>query len=178
MVFSDPIPQLVVDLAGELRRRALKLATIESCTGGLLGAAITSLAGVSDAYVGGFVTYSNGLKNSCVGVSAAMLELHGAVSPEVAIAMVRGGCARTAADIGISVTGVAGPSGGTPAKPVGTVWIAVAAGDRLTDTRRFLFPGDRHEVRRLTVIAALRQAIAALGDESGQLEHEQERWNA
>ena len=123
--------------------RNLKLATAESCTGGLIAYAVTEVAGSSDYFVGGIVSYSNELKEAELGVDAATLEHHGAVSAQTAVAMAQGARARYGADVAVSVTGMAGPGGGSPSKPVGLTYIAVAdeAGH---DVRRFVWDGDRH----------------------------------
>lgn len=172
MEFPSPIPDLVERLATALRADSLVLATVESCTGGLLGGAITTLAGSSDFYAGGFVTYTNALKQSCVGVRQSTLDQFGAVSTQTALEMAVGGAARTGADLAISITGIAGPGGGSEQKPVGTVWICVASNDGQADTRRFLFPGDRAAVRAQSVAAALSMAIQRLCNHAEALEHE------
>jgi PncC family amidohydrolase len=120
----------------------VRLATIESCTGGLVGHLITETPGSSAYYVGGFVTYSDQLKRDLVGVPAEVLAAHGAVSAQTAIAMAVGGRARTGADLGGSVTGIAGPDGGSDQKPVGLTYVAVADGQG-TEVRRHLWSGSR-----------------------------------
>lgn len=121
---------------------AITVATAESCTGGLVAHAITSQSGSSGYYVGGVVSYSNEVKSITLGVPTEVLAAHGAVSAQVAVAMAAGVRERLGAVLGVGVTGVAGPDGGTPDKPVGLVYIAVADGAG-TDVRRFLWPGDR-----------------------------------
>jgi nicotinamide-nucleotide amidase len=141
-----------------LRERDETLAVIESCTGGLLGATLTEVAGSSDVFLGGWITYSNAMKQGEVSVPGATLAEHGAVSEETARAMALGGLFQSAADHAIAITGVAGPGGGTDEKPVGTVWIAHAWSTddgRGVDARRFVFPGDRERVRIRSVRAAL-----------------------
>jgi len=138
------------------------LATAESCTGGLLGARVTDVAGSSAWYAGGFVTYENARKVADLGVRAETLRDHGAVSHETAIEMVRGALGRTGAGLAISTTGVAGPSGGSEAKPVGTVYIAVAERNGSVSSRRFHFPGDRATIRSRTAHLALACARFAL----------------
>ncbi len=144
--------------AGELLSAAgLRLATAESCTGGLLGAMIVDTAGCSAYYAGGFVTYSDTLKESCLGVEGALLARHGAVSGPVAAAMARGALERTGAGVSLAITGVAGPDG-SAAKPPGTVFVAVGRqrGDGVeARVRRFAFPGDRGAVRDLSARSAL-----------------------
>ncbi|MEX0876446.1 MAG: CinA family protein [Phycisphaerales bacterium] len=177
MRFPDPIPQLVDRLASDLCDRGLRVVTVESCTGGLLGGAFTSHAGISDGYIGGFITYSNDLKIKCVGVSEETLERWGAVSGHTAIEMAEGGREHTGADLAIAITGIAGPDGGSEEKPVGTVWIAVASTE-WNDCRRFLFPGDRHEVRERSVAASLKLAIQAIRGDREPLDHEQQSQSA
>ncbi len=146
------------------RRKKLTIATAESCTGGLVAGALTEIAGSSDVVDRGFVTYSNAAKHAMLGVTAATLETHGAVSRETAEAMARGAIARSDASLAIAITGIAGPSGGTPTKPVGLVHFAAAARDGrlLHEEKRY---GDigRGEVRRRSVL----QALAMLGTLAG-----------
>jgi nicotinamide-nucleotide amidase len=165
-------------LAERLRSSASTITTIESCTGGLVGAAITALPGSSVYYPGGFVTYSNALKQDLVGVSNNTLDAYGAVSPLAAIEMARGGQSRMGTDYAIAITGIAGPDGGTELKPVGTVWICVAGPDKQLDCRRFVFPGDRGTVRHLSCLAALEMATQMLGGTPERLTHEYERTQA
>jgi len=138
--------------------RGLTLATAESCTGGLIAAALTAIAGSSSVVTGGFVTYSNAMKTSMVGVPDAMLAASGAVSAEVAQAMAEGALRGTGADIALSCTGIAGPSGATPTKPVGLVFIGCARQGGATRVARHVFPGDRAAVRAATVAAAFAMA--------------------
>jgi nicotinamide-nucleotide amidase len=149
-------------LAAVLKARSWMLASAESCTGGLIAAACTSLAGSSDWFERGFVTYSNAAKTEMLGVSAALMEQHGAVSAEVARAMADGALARSTARIAVAVTGIAGPTGGTPAKPVGTVWLAIARHGATTSAELLQLRGDRAAVRQQTVEHALRALNAAL----------------
>ena len=122
--------------------RGLTLATAESCTGGLIGHVLTEISGSSDYYVGGIVSYSNGLKEHELGVDRDTLERHGAVSAQTCVAMAEGARQRYGADVAVAVTGIAGPDGGTDAKPVGLTYVGVAdaAGH---DVRRFVWNGDR-----------------------------------
>lgn len=143
-----------VALAG-LRSRGMMAATAESCTGGLIAAALTEVAGSSDVVDRGFVTYSNGAKTAMLGVPAALIEAHGAVSEAVVRAMAEGALARSEAGVAVAVTGVAGPGGGSAEKPVGTVWFGLAQAGG-TRAERQVFPGDRSAVRRATVLRALR----------------------
>jgi nicotinamide-nucleotide amidase len=145
-----PIEALVLEL---YRERGWTLATAESCTGGLVAARLTSVAGSSDVFLGGVVAYSNGLKLSELAVPAEVLETYGAVSAETAAAMAAGARARLGADVAVAVTGVAGPGGGTPEKPVGLVYVH-AEGPEGGEGLEFALPGDRATVRlRATVMA-------------------------
>jgi nicotinamide-nucleotide amidase len=153
-LFSEDGSTVDQQVAALLRSTGSTLATAESCTGGLLAARITDLAGASDYYLGGVVVYANAAKVALAGVSAAEIEQHGAVSPEVALALAEGARARLGASIGVGITGVAGPGGGTPEKPVGLVWISVAAEGAEPTTRSVQLPGSRADVRdRATSIA-------------------------
>jgi nicotinamide-nucleotide amidase len=143
-------------LLAAMEARGLTLATAESCTGGLIAAALTAIAGSSAVVVGGFVAYSNAMKTRMVGVPAALLESVGAVSAEVARAMAEGAVRETGADLALSCTGIAGPGGATPAKPVGLVFVGAARrAGAATEVERHVFPGDRAAVRAATVDAAL-----------------------
>jgi nicotinamide-nucleotide amidase len=153
-VFADderPLSEIVLDL---LREHGWTAATAESCTGGMVAGRLTDIAGSSEAFAGGVVAYSNELKMSLLGVPAELLEAHGAVSAEVAEAMAEGARERLGADVAVSVTGVAGPGGGTEEKPVGLVYLHVAspAGG---EGRRMEWPGDRGIVRARATVAAL-----------------------
>jgi PncC family amidohydrolase len=156
-VAEDPHADLA-DLAVRLGARcvalALRVATVESCTGGLVGHLITEVPGSSAYFVGGFVTYSDGLKRQAVGVPDEVLVAHGAVSAQVALAMATGGREQTAADLAVSVTGIAGPDGGSPSKPVGLTYVAVADGSGAV-VRRHVWTGDRAENKRRSAAAAL-----------------------
>jgi nicotinamide-nucleotide amidase len=141
-------------LARQLRARGATVAAAESCTGGLLGGRFTSLSGSSDYFVGSVVSYANSVKHDVLGVAGELLDEHGAVSEQVAAAMAQGVRRLTGATYGLSTTGIAGPGGGTPAKPVGLVYLACAdAGGVVVEQQRF--PGDRDAVRLWTVVAAL-----------------------
>lgn len=142
--------------------RGLTLATAESCTGGLIAAALTAIAGSSSVVAGGFVTYSNAMKTRMVGVPEAMLDAVGAVSAEVAQAMAEGALRETGADVALSCTGIAGPSGATPTKPVGLVFIGCARHGGAMRVARHVFPGDRAAVRAATVAAAFAMARDAV----------------
>ena len=147
-----PLHQLV---GGMLRARRLMLAAAESCTGGLLLQRLTEIPGSSDYVAGGVVAYTNELKVQLLGVDAALIEAHGAVSEPVAAAMAEGVCARIGTDVGIAITGIAGPGGGSPEKPVGTVVIAVLVRGRPMSVRTHSFPGGRDFVRFQATQAAL-----------------------
>jgi len=142
-----------------LRTSARTLAVVESCTGGMLGSMFTEVPGSSSVFVGGWITYANEMKTGAVGVPAELIETRGAVSREVAEAMAVGGLNRSGADYCLSITGIAGPDGGSPEKPVGTVWISLAARDSeqaTIDTRRFnMGGGDRQSVREWSARAAM-----------------------
>ena len=150
--------------AGEaLAARGWMLVTAESCTGGWIAGAVTAVAGSSAWFDRGFVTYSNAAKREMLGVPAAVLERHGAVSKETVLAMARGALGASAAQVAVSVSGVAGPGGGSPEKPVGTVWLAWSsvAGDERS--RLLQLDGDREAVRRGAVVAALEGVISLAG---------------
>ena len=139
-----------------LREVALTVVTAESCTGGLVAAALTHHAGSSDVVLGGMVTYSNGMKHRLLDVPLALLDEHGAVSEAVARAMVAGALLRSDATCAVAITGIAGPGGGTAEKPVGLVWLAACRSFRPALVRREVFAGDRSAVRSQAVIVALR----------------------
>lgn len=150
-------------LATGLRARGWLLTAAESCTGGLIAAACTSLAGSSDWFECGFVTYSNAAKTELLGVPTTLIAQHGAVSAEVARAMADGALSRSRAQLAVAVTGVAGPGGGTALKPVGTVWLAVAVAGSPAQAELLQLAGDRADVRQQTVLRALAALLAALG---------------
>jgi nicotinamide-nucleotide amidase len=151
----------VLALAEVLRAKGLRIATAESCTGGLIAAACTAVAGSSEWFERGFVTYSNEAKHESIGVDAALIAAHGAVSGEVARAMAEGALAHSHAQIAVAVTGVAGPGGGTRAKPVGTVWLAVCTAGVDTDVELLNLHGDRAAIRAATVHVALQRLLEA-----------------
>ena len=144
------------------RRRRIVVGVAESCTGGGLAAAITRLSGSAKWFDRGFVTYSNDAKRELLGVSARSLEQHGAVSEEVAREMARGVLKRSPADVAVSITGIAGPTGGSRSKPVGLVWFAWATRNGLVQSRSFRFPGGRVEVRIQSVAVAIQGVIDLL----------------
>jgi nicotinamide-nucleotide amidase len=146
---------LINELAQALKEGGLVCATAESCTGGLIGAALTSVSGSSEWYVGGVISYANSVKTGLLGVDEAALEAQGAVSEPVVRGMALGACRVTGADVACAVSGVAGPGGGTPEKPVGTVWIGWSKHGE-TRAQKFHFSGDRDAVRAQTVREAIR----------------------
>jgi nicotinamide-nucleotide amidase len=151
----------VAQLADLLTCRGWMLATAESCTGGLIAAACTELVGSSNWFERGFVTYSNAAKTELLGVPAALINQHGAVSEPVARAMAAGAIAHSRAQVSVAVTGVAGPTGGSAAKPVGTVCFGWHVGGQ-THTETHHFAGERAAVRAQTVALALRRLLALL----------------
>lgn len=146
--------QISRDLLVCLGARSWTIGTAESCSGGLLAAALTALPGSSKTYFGGIVAYANQLKTRLLGVSEDLLSAHGAVSGEVARAMAQGARERLSVDYAIAVTGIAGPGGGSAEKPVGTVWCAVAGPHRLV-THKLQLKGGRSAIRNATVNQAL-----------------------
>jgi nicotinamide-nucleotide amidase len=155
-------PALVEQLAQSLLARGWMLATAESCTGGMIAAACTDLSGSSNWFERGFVTYSNAAKAEQLGVDPALIAQHGAVSEVVARAMAFGAVRHSKAQVSVAVTGVAGPSGGSAQKPVGTVWFGFVVDGQLTsETRRF--DGDRAAVRSASVRHALERLVDLIG---------------
>jgi len=156
MALEEKIHQFMVE-------QGKKLALAESCTGGSLAARLVALAGSSDYFLGSLVTYSNQLKRELLGVSAETLRVHGAVSREAAHEMLIGLLKRTDSDYGIAVTGVAGPSGGTKEKPVGTVWIAVGSPGVKPQVKEHHFSGDRQAIIAASGQASLEDLTCFLG---------------
>jgi nicotinamide-nucleotide amidase len=152
------LAELVLEAA---RRRGVRIATAESCTGGLVGVRLTEIPGSSDVYLGGVVAYANELKTGVLGVDPGLVAAHGAVSEPVALAMARGAAERLGADAAVSVTGVAGPGGGSDAKPVGTIWYGVAY-EGAVAAHRALLPGSRHDIRARAAQAALHLLLRRL----------------
>ena len=156
-------PKKTIELAERVVRSCeaagLRISTAESCTGGLIAAALTEIPGASNVVERGFVAYSNAAKTELLGVPADLIEAHGAVSREVAQAMAEGALARAPAELSIAITGIAGPGGATPAKPVGLVQLAVARKGAETLSERHVFSGDRGEVRLQGVQAALEMLL-------------------
>ena len=155
MTMDERLYQLAVEVGTVLKARALTLATAESCTGGWVGMTVTAVPGSSAWYDRGFVTYTNSAKSEMLGVSADTLDKFGAVSEPTVLAMVTGALARSHAQIAVAVSGVAGPSGGTPAKPVGTVCLAWGRGGAPPFAETHHFAGDRNAVREQSVARVL-----------------------
>jgi nicotinamide-nucleotide amidase len=164
---ADPLVDLAARLRASCAARGLTVATAESCTGGLVAHLVTEVPGSSAYLRGGIVAYADDVKRSQLGVPAEVLAAHGAVSAQVAIAMADGARERFGADLGVGITGVAGPDGGSEAKPVGLAYVAVTGlGD--TDVRRFLWSGNRTENKRASAEAALEMLLGrASGGEVG-----------
>lgn len=165
MIFPDATRDRALRLLRACRAAGLRVAAAESCTGGLIAACLTEIAGASEVFDRGYVVYSNEAKREALGVPDALLARVGAVSAEVARAMAVGALSRSRADLAVAVTGIAGPGGGTPVKPVGLVYHACAGRDGALLQRRAVYEGDRAEIRLATVDAALdmlREAAATL----------------
>lgn len=165
-------------LAEQLLAHHASVTTVESCTGGLVAAALTAIPGSSAYFSGGLVTYSNRLKHEAVGVSSPTLEQFGAVSSQTAIEMAHGGRAFAHADYAIAITGIAGPDGGSDDKPVGTVWICIEGPGEKLDCRRFIFPGERQQVREHACVNALGMMSQRISQSYETLPHELERFQA
>ena len=154
---------LATEVLAAARGQRLRLGTVESCTGGLIAGALTEIAGSSDVVQGGLVTYSNELKMALAGVPEATLAAHGAVSPQTAEAMVSGLLARLpTVDLGVAVTGIAGPGGGSAEKPVGLVYMATLKRGQAVTVERQIFPGSRADIRQATVARALQMLAEAI----------------
>jgi len=151
----DSLKDLAARLGAEFKARGLLLVTAESCTGGWIGEAVTSVSGSSEWYDRGFIAYSNAAKSELLGVRPETLERHGAVSEATVLEMAQGALDRSRADCSVAVSGIAGPTGGMPGKPVGTVCLAWARGGQAPVALTRHFTGDRQAVRRQTVAAAL-----------------------
>ena len=162
------VPELSAEVGRVLVAGRLKLATVESCTGGWIGQSLTAVAGSSAWYERGFVTYSNASKNELVGVPRELISRWGAVSEPVVRAMARGALSHSPADLALAVTGIAGPDGGSADKPVGTVWLGWIARTGTERTEQYLFKGGREAVRRQSVIEALSGLIRFLEEDSSQ----------
>lgn len=160
---GSTLAEAIMDAA---ERLGLRICTAESCTGGMVASALTDVAGSSAAFAGGVVAYADAVKSTVLGVSSATLEAHGAVSAETAIAMAEGARMRLGADIAVAITGIAGPTGGSAAKPVGTVWLAIAT-PADTHAERRMLPGDRDGVRIRATVAALGLLLRAVRPAAG-----------
>lgn len=161
--FGPSTDKLARELFEQLKKKHLRIATAESCTGGRLADALVSVEGVSEVYPGGYVTYSDEAKARDLMVSRKALAFHTAVSPEVSRQMAMGLHMKTGADLCVTTTGMAGPTGGTAENPVGTVYISLATKDRVI-TRHFVFKGNREAVRNQAVREALLLALSALSE--------------
>ncbi len=149
------LPDLARDAASLLKKKGLTLALAESCTGGLLSKVLTDIPGSSSYYKGGVVSYSNDIKEKLLNVKPETLEKHGAVSAGTAREMAEGALKNLGADISLAITGIAGPAGGTAAKPVGLVYIALSAKGKTTEVKKFRLKGRREEIRKEAAKAAL-----------------------
>ncbi len=156
MIADDHLRIHAEDVLGRCRRAGLTVATAESCTGGLVAAALTAIGGSSDVFERGYVTYSNAAKAELLAVPQTLLETAGAVSEEVAVAMATGALARARVQMAVAITGIAGPGGGSPAKPVGLVHLALARAGAPVRHERCLFGGDRDAIRNAAATVALR----------------------
>ncbi len=154
--------QLAVKAGNRLREERLLLATAESCTGGMVAAAMTDISGSSNWFERGFVTYSNQAKIDMIGVPAELIDKHGAVSEQVARAMAEGALRNSRAQLSLAITGVAGPGGGTPEKPVGLTYIGLLLRGQTPQVRRHIWQGDREAVKNASAQAALAWIIEAL----------------
>ena len=159
---SDTLTTLATLVGARMKTKGLSLATAESCTGGWVSQAATAIAGSSDWFERGFVTYSNAAKMEMLGVKADTLRTHGAVSEETAREMAAGALRNSKAQVALAITGVAGPAGGTPDKPVGMVCFAWAVKGGAISSETHQFKGDRERVRRQSVIAALQGVLERL----------------
>jgi competence/damage-inducible protein CinA C-terminal domain len=159
---NDQLFELARLLGEELKARNLWLATAESCTGGWVGEAVTAVSGSSAWYDRGFITYTNQAKQDMLGVSAETLGAHGAVSEATVREMALGALAHSRAQVALAISGIAGPTGGTPEKPVGLVWFAWAFKDGRVEAEQRVFAGDRQSVRRQAVEYALKRLLKLL----------------
>ena len=160
----DKIEDLVESLAQIAVNRSIRVATAESCTGGWISKTLTDRAGSSQWFECGFTTYSNEAKHGMLGVDSQLIEQYGAVSEPVVAAMTAGALARSNATIAVAVSGVAGPGGGSPQKPVGTVWFSWQIQGQPAETQRILFDGDRESVRKQTVYQAIAGIVERIAD--------------
>ncbi|REC95527.1 CinA family protein [Kushneria indalinina] len=165
MATASGIQELASRLCRLCQQQRVVLTTAESCTGGGVARAITDVAGSSACFETGYITYANSAKQRLLGVSSVSLELFGAVSETVVHEMVRGACRDSGADLGVAISGVAGPGGGTPDKPVGTVWLAWGNATQ-SQARCYQLNGERLEVRREAVALALKGLVERLEENS------------
>jgi nicotinamide-nucleotide amidase len=156
----DRARDLAEKILAACRQRGWTLATAESCTGGLVAAVLTAIPGSSDVFERGFVTYSNRAKSELLGIDAALIEKHGAVSAETASAMAVGALTKAPVDLAVSITGIAGPGGGSADKPVGLVYFGIAMRGRVT-TEKKIFSGDRDGIRQAATLRALELLLDA-----------------
>lgn len=163
MPFSDETLALAAHVVEVARKAEARVTTAESCTGGLVAGAITSVSGASHVFSHGFVTYANEAKSELLGVDPAVIARVGAVSEEVARAMAEGARRAATADAAVAVTGIAGPGGGSAQKPVGLVHVAASSGSHITLHERHVFSGDRASIRAQAVDAALRLLLRSMG---------------
>jgi nicotinamide-nucleotide amidase len=163
---EEVLRQLAGTLGAALSARGWMLGCAESCTGGLLASVLTDAPGASSWFAGGVVAYANGVKRDVLGVPQVLLDTKGAVSRESVLAMARGARGVLRTDVAVAISGIAGPAGGTPQKPVGTVWMAWEGPD-FTDVRRFQFAGDRLSVKRLAVVEAMEGLLALARQAAG-----------
>ena len=169
MTALDEVHELAVRVGQALTRKRLILAVAESCTGGWVGQAITAVEGSSSWFDRGFIVYSDRAKQQMLGVTTTAMREHGSVSPEVVGEMAKGVLEFSDADLSIAISGIAGPRGGTLSKPVGTVWMAWALKDTEIFTHHARFTGDRHSIRRQSVIVALQGVLEFLGEAGGPM---------
>ena len=162
-MFDPDTLNLAASVLAACRARNWRVATAESCTGGLVAAALTAVAGSSDVIERGFMAYSNQAKIELLGVPEGTISAHGAISAETTAAMARGAVTRAGVDLAVAITGVAGPGGGTLQKPVGLVYLGVARKDGAARVERRIFPGDRATVRRAALVEALELLQAEAG---------------
>ncbi|HAX91795.1 MAG TPA: damage-inducible protein CinA [Rhodospirillaceae bacterium] len=165
MRFTDDIERIAFQVIEAYTKKGKKIVTAESCTGGLIAAALTSISGASAVVDRGFVTYDNNAKIDLLGVLPDRINTFGAVSPEVADDMAMGALDYSHADVALSVTGIAGPNGGTAIKPVGLVYFGIATRDGRNFHVQSNQKGDRHEVRRLSVIEGLKLLLSVVEEE-------------
>lgn len=161
-IFPEPQIELAIELLDQCRDKSITITTAESCTGGLIAGCITSISGSSDVVERGFVTYTNQAKSEMLGVSESLFYTVGAVSEEVAKSMAEGALTHSSAGLSVSVTGITGPGGSTPTKPVGLVYIAVCEKSKKPTSQKFIFEGNRDQVREQAVTSALTMMLSEI----------------